>query len=95
VDNKQTANFLKQVMGAYPTFEPTPERMEIWGRHMANIDFDLAIKRLDKHAHASKFAPSIADIVNPDEAIKRKKKTEDPDTLSPAALMQGGYITFM
>ena len=93
MDKKQIASFIKQIMGAYPTFDPTPERMEIWQRHMADMDYDLAIKRLDKHvktAGIGKFAPSISEILNPEEAT-RKKKWEEPDTLSPAAVMQGGY----
>ena len=89
MDKKQVSSFLKQIIGAYPTFEPTPERVEIWSRHMEDIDYDLAVKRLDKHVASSKFPPTIAEIVNPDEAAKRKQRTE-PDTLSPAAIM-GGY----
>jgi len=92
VDKKQVSSFLKQIIGAYTTFEPTPERVEIWQRHLEDIDYDLAVKRLDKHILTSKFPPTVAEIVNPDEAAKRRQKA-DPDTLSPAALMQGGYIT--
>jgi hypothetical protein len=81
-------------MGAYPTFEPTPERLDIWSRLMADMDYGLAVKRLDKHAANNKFAPTIAEILNPEEATKRKQKI-DPDTMSPAAISQGGYITLM
>ena len=92
MDKKETARFIKQIMGAYPSFEPTPERLEIWQRIMDGIDYDLAVKRLDKHVLNSKFPPTIAEIMNPDEAVKRKQRN-DPDTLSPAAVMNGGYIT--
>jgi hypothetical protein len=90
VDKRQTSQFIKQIMGAYPTFEPTQERLDIWSRLLSDMDYDLAIKRLDKHAATSKFAPSIAEILNPEDANK-KKKWEEIDTLSPAAVMQGGY----
>lgn len=61
---------------------------------MADMDYDLAVKRLDKHAASSKFAPTIAEILNPEESGKKRKQA-DADTLSPAALMHGGYITLM
>lgn len=93
MDKKQTANFIKQVMGAYPSFEPTPERLEVWQRNLSEMDYDLAIKRLDKHVMTQKFPPSIAEILNPDEHLKRKAKPYD-DTLSPAAIMYGGYKEF-
>lgn len=73
MDKKQTANFIKQIMGAYPAFNPTPERLEIWSRLMAKIDYDLAILRLDKHVSNSSFPPTIADILNPDGEAKKNK----------------------
>jgi len=93
MDKKKVGEFMKQIIGAYPSFRLTTECIQIWGRHMADIDYDLAIKRLDKHIKAAgtgKFAPSISEILNPEESNKRKK-WEEPDTLSPAAVMQGGY----
>ena len=88
MDKKQIASFLKQVMGAYPSFTPMPERLEIWGRHLSELDYDLAIKRLDKHirtAGSGKFAPSISDIINKENT----KKPTDTDTMSPATIIYG------
>jgi len=58
---------------------------------MEQIDFNLADKRVDRHIAINKFPPTIAEILNSEESNK-KKKWEEPDTLSPAAVMQGGYI---
>ena len=66
MDKKQTAHFLMQIIGAYPNFDPTEERMEIWSRLMARIEYDLAAKRLDRYVSLNKFPPTIADILNPD-----------------------------
>lgn len=88
MDKKHIASFLKQVMGAYPSFTPTPERLEIWGRHLSDMDYELAIKRLDKHirtAGSGKFAPSISDIIN----AENTKQQVDTDTMSPAAIIFG------
>lgn len=90
MDQKETAKFLKQIIGAYPSFEPTVERMEIWGRLLKEIDYDLAIKRLDNHVRVSKFPPTIAEILRPAAAIKMKKAMGE-ESPSPAAIMQGGY----
>jgi len=90
VDEKQKANFIKQIIGAYPSFEPTPERLQIWQRNLDEINYDLAVKRLDKHVTNHKFPPTIAEILNPDAELKRKQKVE-LDTLSPAAIGNGGY----
>lgn len=95
MDKKQAASFLKQVMGAYPSFDPTPERLDIWSRNLEQIDYDLAIKRLDKHVATSKFAPTIAEILTPEDTGKRKQQKAEPDTLSPAAIINGGYAPLM
>ena len=94
MDKGQIGKFIKQIMGAYPSFEPTDERMEIWGRHMTNIDYDLAVKRLDKHivtAGTGKFPPSISEILNPEQ--HKKKSWKEPETVGPAAIINGGYKT--
>ena len=86
---------LTRIATVYPkSFELTKDRVKVWREFMEQIDFDLAMKRLNSHIAKEDFAPTIAKILNPDNAPK-KKKTEEPDTLSPAALMHGGYITLM
>lgn len=76
MDKKQTADFIKQIMGAYPSFNPTTERLEIWSRLMVKIDYNIALSRLDKHVAVSNFPPTIADILNPD-GEKKKAKHDD------------------
>lgn len=89
MEKQQISKFLKQIYGIYPSFDLYPERIQMWSKFLADMDYDLAIKRLEKHASTSKFAPSIAEILNPEEA--KRKKWDDQDGLSPAAVLQGGY----
>ncbi len=93
MDKNQIKHFLKQLLGAYPSFNPTDEALEVWGRHMATMDYNLAIKRLDKHITTSKFPPSIAEILNPEEVLKKRRPQEDEVT-SPAGILNGGYVIF-
>ncbi|MGI6436388.1 MAG: replicative helicase loader/inhibitor [Syntrophomonadaceae bacterium] len=89
MDKKQTAEFMKKLVGAYPTFEPTPMRMELWTEMMAEITYDQAIKRLRQYIAVNRFPPSIADILNPDEANRRRQP--DTYTQSVHAIINGGF----
>ena len=77
MDKKQIAMFLKQVTGAFSNFEPTPERLDIWGRLLTQIDYETAIKRLDTYVAANRFPPTVADILNPDGVRKKKSSGDD------------------
>ena len=90
MNKKQADDLLGIIAGAYQSFELTKERVKIWTEMLSEIDFDIAKKRAKHHISTSKFPPSIAEVLNPEEASKRKQKVE-LDTSSPAALMNGGY----
>jgi len=90
VNRKQAAEFIKKISGAYPNLEFNENRIKIWVEMMADIDYSLAVTRLKKHITTSKFPPSIAEILNPDEANRRGQRVEDQPT-SPAGIMAGGY----
>jgi hypothetical protein len=81
--------FLKQVWGLYSTFEPAPERVQAWARNLSEIEYDTAIKRLDKYAAFNQYPPTLANILNP-ERIGEKKRPPDEGS-SPAAIINGGY----
>jgi hypothetical protein len=93
MDNKQAKEFVKIIVEAYPNFEPTPGRVKIWAEMMDNITFKLAMKRLKAHISTSKFPPSIAEILNPEEANKKRRPQEDEVT-SPAGILAGCYTIY-
>jgi len=91
MQKQQVNEIMLLITGAYQNFEPTKERVKTWRMMLEDMEYELAVKRIKQHILTSKFPPTIAEIINPDEAAKRKQKN-DPDTQSPAALMNGGYI---
>jgi len=80
---KQTNDFLEQIAAAYPNFEVTPQRVQMWGRQMKSIEYDLAVKRLDGYSAWNKFPPTVADIASSGEMKQRERKFND-ETRSPA-----------
>ena len=91
MDRIQAKNFIKIMAASYQSFAPTPDRIKTWTYFLDEIDFDLAIKRLNNHIRTSRFPPSIAEILNPDEANRKfKKPGQEGD--SPAAIMFGYEI---
>lgn len=91
MDQKQADTIIAKIAAIYPAFELTKERVKYWREFMGQIDFNLATKRLDNHISKSKFAPSISEILNPEE--KRRKKWDEPETVGPGVIINGGYIT--
>lgn len=59
----ETANFLAMIKTAYPFFEITGPGTKLWHMMLQDIDSRTAQSRLVNHIRTSKFAPTIADIV--------------------------------
>ncbi len=77
MDNSQIKQFIKIMIYAYPSFEPTPGRVKLWTEMLTDIEYGVAVKRLRTHITTHKFAPSIAEILNPDEVMKRNSSIFD------------------
>ncbi|HBG02221.1 MAG TPA: hypothetical protein DDW87_11700 [Firmicutes bacterium] len=90
MDEKQKASFLKQMYGNYHYLKPSDGAMEIWKRHLSDIDYDTAIKNLDRHVVDNGYPPTISDILNPNHVNGRKKNNPE-ETQSVHALMAGGF----
>ena len=88
MDKKQAERFIRQIVAAYPNFEPEPERLSLWARKLEGIDYELAFKRLDKYIEINRFPPMIADILNPEDAKKRKETLDEGS--GPAVIINGG-----
>ena len=79
MDRIQAKNFIKIMAASYQSFAPTPPSCPGF------------LKRLNNHIRTSRFPPSIAEILNPDEANRKfKKPGQEGD--SPAAIMFGYEI---
>lgn len=85
MNKSQAYKIIKQISAAYPTFDPTPERLELWTKKLSGIEYETAAGRLDKYINNNRFAPTVADILScPD----KPKKASD-DTASPAEIIYG------
>ena len=95
MDKPQTKEFLNILADAYPNLELKTNygRAKLWAKFMAEIEYSIAMKHLKKHIATSKFPPSIAEILNPDEANRKGQRVEDQPT-SPAGIMAGRYVIY-
>lgn len=91
MDRTQAKEFIKLMAASYQSFEPTPDRVRAWTYFLDEIDYDVALNRLKNHIRMSRFAPSIAEILNPEEVNRKAKRTEQEGD-SPAAIMFGYEI---
>ena len=73
--NEEYGRFMKQMIGAYPQMNLMDATMEIWQRHLSGMEYDQAIRNLDRHVCTSKFPPTIAEIMNPEIANRRSDET--------------------
>lgn len=93
MDQKQADMIIAKISATYPTFDLTKDRVKVWREFMSQIDFGLAIKRLNTHIATSKFPPSIADILNP-ESANRKRQQPESETQSVHAILYGGFEVY-
>jgi len=66
MDNKEIREFIKLIVDAYPTFEPTPGRVKLWLLFMEDIPAETAMSKLKKHIAKSKYAPTVSEIIGAD-----------------------------
>lgn len=59
----ETARLLAVIALAYPTFEVTRERIALWQDMLRAVEFDLAQRATRRHIAESKWAPTVAEIM--------------------------------
>ncbi|NLW90989.1 MAG: hypothetical protein GXY34_05250 [Syntrophomonadaceae bacterium] len=94
MDKEQFKKFVQTMTDAYPNWDPKTSRLELWADMLSDLNYFVAMARLKKHIATSKYPPSIAEILNPEEAAKSKNRQET-DGLSPAVIMNGGYQIYV
>lgn len=67
---------------AYPMLEITDEYVELWKSMLRNIDFKDASQALHKHILTSKYAPTIAEIVQGGHSEAERKKRETAERVA-------------
>lgn len=67
---------LALISSAYPNFEVTEERIEIWSEDMKDVPFEPALDKFTTYRRSNKWAPTIADIYEV-ATIHKKLELED------------------
>lgn len=85
----ETANFLAMIKTAYPFFEVTEPGVRLWHMMLDDLDLKTAQRRLANHIRSSKYAPTIAEIVNPTPSEEKsfyelQRAEEEADRLALA-----------
>lgn len=86
MNSGEIKRFVKLIIAAYPTFEPTLDRVKLWTEMLVDIEYDVAVKRLKEHIATHRFAPTIAEILNPNEVTKQNPIFDELGDLIPGAL---------
>lgn len=58
----QAVTILEYISAAYPRFEITEKRVEIWVEQLANMPYEKVLARLKQHIKEKPFPPSVAEI---------------------------------
>jgi len=62
---------LETIVAAYPSFELTKKRVEVWSKHLECMPYEPVMARLEKHIEEKTMPPSIAEI-----SVKEPEKNE-------------------
>jgi len=64
VTDVETARLLAVIALAYPTFEVSPQKVALWQDMLQSVDFSLAQRATRRHIAESKWAPTVAEILD-------------------------------
>jgi hypothetical protein len=63
---EQTVKILALIATAYPNFNLTDERVDLWHEFMRKFPFEKGLLHLKRHIETNSFPPTIADILKKD-----------------------------
>ena len=73
---EQVFEVLKLVNEAYPNFEVTQDKINIWHKFLKDQNPAIVMKNAEKHVIESKFPPTIADLREAASTPSRKRNEE-------------------
>jgi hypothetical protein len=66
MNKAQVIQLLNEIKGTYGNkFEINEHTPNAWHKYLADMEYELAIKRLARHVEKDDFPPTIADLKNP------------------------------
>lgn len=63
MDRNEVIELFKQIKMFYPNFEVTTDRVNAWYNILEKYEFNNSVRNLKKFIETSKFAPTIADLI--------------------------------
>lgn len=58
----EAMKILETITAAYPTFELTEKRIELWGAFLDDMDYEPVLHRLKDYIADKRFPPTISEI---------------------------------
>lgn len=59
---EETKSLLKLILLAYPNFEVSAEKVELWAQMLTDVSHAAGNKNVMQHIKTSRFIPTIADV---------------------------------
>lgn len=72
---------LLQIQAVFPSFDLNSDAVRVWTSFLMEADAEMAAQNLKEHIKGSKFAPTIHDIVKPNEHILAERDKERTRTM--------------
>ena len=60
--SQEVKKLFEVIAVAYPKFEASKEKLELWTELLEDISFEYGMKKVKNHIKSSRFEPTIADI---------------------------------
>lgn len=74
---EETKELLTLIFTAYPNFEITKDRIDLWVDMLTDAVFDKAKANTEQHIKTSKYPPTIAEIRGKPQAIVNYARAGD------------------
>ncbi|MBY0597723.1 replicative helicase loader/inhibitor [Bacillus bingmayongensis] len=63
MEKKEVVSLLRYIVAAYPNFELTDERIQVWIDLLEDSSYSKTMEKLKQHCKTKKFPPSVAEIL--------------------------------
>ncbi|WP_338749362.1 replicative helicase loader/inhibitor [Bacillus sp. FJAT-52991] len=60
--DEQTLLIMQHITAAYPRFELTKKRVEVWYNYLRKMPYEQVFNKLQEHIRLKSFPPTIAEI---------------------------------
>ncbi|MFS8215645.1 hypothetical protein [Paenibacillus sp. S29] len=76
MDREEAKKIFKKLAASYPSWKVDKDIAESWIEELETADAENCWANVSEHIRTSKFAPSLAEIIRPNERIEAKREIE-------------------